>query len=160
MHLRFEAIPTPAARGLQRGGADANGQLPEQRVSDGSGVPCRACLRLVPEGQVYLVLAYRPFRGINPYSEVGPIFLCADECESGTLNDRLPPFLTSERYIVRGYDSDEHIVYGTGRVTDTADIIAYSSNLLKRDDVGFVHVRSATNNCFHVRVQRHRTAEP
>ena len=96
MQLRFEAIPTPAARDLQRGAADANGQLPEQKVSDGSGVPCRHCLRLVPEGRAYLVLAYRPFRRITPYAEVGPIFLCADECDSGTRTDRLPPFLMSD----------------------------------------------------------------
>lgn len=157
MNLRFEAIPTLIVRALQRGGVDANGQAPERKVSDGSGVPCRHCLRIVPEGQQYLVLAYRPFLSINPYAEVGPIFLCAEECESGSTTDMLPGFLTSERYIVRGYDLDERIVYRTGRVTDTPDIIAYCSELLGREDIAFAHVRSATNNCFHVRVERDGT---
>lgn len=156
MRPRFEAIPTPTVRELQRGAADANGQSPERKVSDGSGVPCRHCLSLIPEGQEYLVLAFRPFQGINPYAEVGPIFLCAEECESGTVTDRLPAFLTSERYILRGYDQAERIVYGTGRVTDTRDILAYGAELLDRDDIAFVHVRSATNNCFHVRVECER----
>lgn len=154
MKLRFEAIPTPAARALQRGASDANGQQPEERVSDGSGVPCRHCLGIVPAGQAYLILAYRPFHGINPYAELGPIFLCADECDSGSVTDQLPAFLKSARYIVRGYDADERIVYGTGRVTNTPDIIDYCRELFGRDDIAFAHIRSAENNCFHLRVDR------
>lgn len=154
MQIRFEAMPTEAARALQRGGPDANGQTPERSVSDGSGIPCRHCLRLVPKGKAYLALAYRPFRGINPYTETGPIFLCADECAAGSMSDQLPPFLASERYIVRGYDARERIVYGTGQVTATADIVSYCRQLFSREGIAFVHIRSSTNNCYHVRVER------
>ena len=154
MMIRFQAIPGGEARKLQRGGHDANNQVPERKVSDGSGVPCRHCLRLVPKGRPYLVLAYRPFTTIQPYAEQGPIFLCADECLDGSTVDELPEFLASERYIVRGYDAGERIFYGTGEVTPTTRIIDYCRDLLARSGISFVHVRSATNNCYHVRVER------
>lgn len=151
--VKFLAIDTDAVRALQSGGCDSNGQLPERAVSDGAGIPCRHCLRLVPEGRPYLVLGHRPFRTVQPYAETGPIFLCADACESGTCADMLPPFLASAQYIVRGYNSAERIVYGTGAVTPRHDILNYCEALLQREDVAFVHIRSASNNCFHVRVE-------
>lgn len=154
MPVRFQAMPTDHARALQRGGLDANGQAPLRRISDGKGVPCRHCLGMVPPGEPYLVLAYRPFETIQSYAEVGPIFLCARECAPGSVEDVLPEFLASATYIVRGYDQDERIVYGTGQVTPTREIIAYSDQLLARPDIAFVHIRSAANNCYHVRAER------
>ncbi|MEC3862342.1 DUF1203 domain-containing protein [Mesobacterium sp. TK19101] len=154
MAIRFDAIPTEQVRALQSGGLDANGQVPERRISDGVGVPCRHCLKLVPKGEFYLVLAYRPFAMIHPYAEVGPIFLCAKECVSGSVEAKLPDFLVSDSYILRGYDTDERIVYGTGRVTPTVEITSYCKALLRRPEIDFVHIRSASNNCFHVRVER------
>lgn len=153
MSVRFLAIRTDTVRALQRGGVDSNGQQPERKVSDGSGVPCRHCLKQVPEGRPYLVLGHRPFDTVQPYAELGPIFLCADACETGDCVDELPPFLTSAQYIVRGYGADERIVYGTGAVTPTGEILSYCSKLLQREDVAFAHIRSASNNCFHVRVE-------
>jgi hypothetical protein len=157
MTIRFVSIPTEQVRALQRGGLDANGQAPERRISDGDGIPCRHCLQMVPSGEPYLVLACRPFTTLQPYAEVGPIFLCGTECASGSVDDVLPEFLVSETYIVRGYDIEERIVYGTGRVTPTLEIISYCNDLFARPEVDFVHIRSASNNCFHVRVER---AEP
>lgn len=155
--MRFLAIPTDKVRALQNGGPDAFGQVPEQRISDGVGVPCRHCLSIVPQGRPYLILSYRPFEGQHPYAEQGPIFLCADHCEDGSTSDALPPFLLSDHYIVRGYGEEERIVYGTGRVTPRSEIMTGCAELLALRDIAFVHIRSATNNCFHVRVERSGT---
>jgi hypothetical protein len=111
--IRFVPLPTEAVRAVQAGGADANGQVPERRVSDG-GNPCRHCLKMIPAGAGMLVLAWRPFPALQPYAECGPIFLCADPCEAGGGED-LPEILASPDYIVRGYGTDDRIVYGTGR---------------------------------------------
>ncbi len=159
MTIRFLSIPTDHARALQAGGPDAHGQIPQRRVSDGDGVPCRHCLRMVPAGQPYLLMAYKPFTTVQPYAEVGPIFLCASDCASGSCSNVLPAILCSDSYIVRGYDRQERIVPGTGRVTPRARIISHCKDLLARGDVAFVHVRSATNTCFHVRVERTVPAE-
>ena len=91
--MRYVAIPTPVVRALQAGGLDANGQLPERKVAEGGGNPCRHCLKLIPEGAGMLVLAHRPFPAPQPYAEVGPIFLCADDCPAWQ-GDGLPPILS------------------------------------------------------------------
>lgn len=80
MSLQFAAIPTETVRVCQAGGPDANGQSPEQMISDSDGNPCRHCLRMIPQGAAMLVMAHRPFPTLQPYAELGPIFLCADAC--------------------------------------------------------------------------------
>jgi hypothetical protein len=158
--IQFEAMPTDVAREYQSGFPDAYGQLPERRTADGRfRVPCRHCLADVAPGEEYLVFAYRPFTTLNPYTETGPIFLHAERCERysttvDTAED--PPEIVrkSSQMIVRGYSADERIVYGTGAVVATDRIAETAAALLARDDVAFVHVRSASNNCFQCRIDR------
>ncbi len=149
--MRYVAIPTEIVRAYQAGGPDANGQVPERHVSDGEGNPCRHCLRMIPKGAVMLVLAHRPFPAPQPYAELGPIFLCADACEAGG-DEAVPDILTSPYYIVRGYGADDRIVYGTGAVVPTGRIVAEAEARLVDGRVAYVHVRSAQNNCFQVRI--------
>jgi Protein of unknown function (DUF1203) len=151
--MRFEAIATKVVRAYQAGGADANGQVPERMVSDGDGFPCRHCLTMIPKGAGVLVLAHRPFPAPQPYAEVGPIFLCADECRAGG-GEALPAMLTSPEYIVRGYGADDRIVYGTGGVVLTGAIVARAAEVFGDDRVAYVHVRSARNNCYQCRIDR------
>ncbi|MBD1204645.1 MAG: DUF1203 domain-containing protein [Rhodobacteraceae bacterium] len=151
--LRFVPIPTDTVRAYQAGGVDSYGLLPERQVSDGGGNPCRHCLRMIPEGAGMLVLAHRPFGALQPYAETGPIFLCAEACEAGGGAD-VPEILASSDYIVRGYGADERIVYGTGGVVATARLPARAEEVLGMPGVDFVHVRSARNNCFQLRIER------
>lgn len=154
MNIRYEAISTDIARSLQNGDSDAYGNLPERAVSDGSRVPCRHCLKLVEEGDEYLIVAHRPFGNLQPYSETGPIFLHADFCERAAPDANLPDMLNSPAYLVRGYDAGERIVYGTGQMVFTGDIGSYADALLADNKISFVHVRSAENNCFQCRIER------
>lgn len=153
MTIRFSPIPTDIVRAYQAGGADANGQVPERSVSDGDGTPCRHCLKMIPDGAGMLTLAHRPFPALQPYAEMGPIFLCADACEAGG-GDALPDILKSPDYIVRGYSPENRIVYGTGAVTAREAIADRAAALLADGRVEYVHVRSARNNCFQVRIDR------
>jgi hypothetical protein len=152
--IRFIPIPTEHARALTQGGADAYGNPPERSQSDGSGNPCRHCLGFIAKGAGMLTLAYRPFQTLHPYAETGPVFLCAETCApwQGT---GLPPILTSSPdYLLKGYTADERICYGTGRVTPRDEIETYADSLMERRDIAFVDVRSARNNCFHLRIIR------
>ena len=154
MSVQFKALPTEAVRALQRGGPDAYGRMPERMISDGDGVPCRHCMRNVAQGDAYLVLAFRPFLELQPYAETGPIFLHAEECERAAEGSTLPEMLASSDYIVRGYGRDDRIVYGTGAVIATDGIAARAGELFERDDVAYIHVRSARNNCSQCRIER------
>ena len=151
--MQFTPIPTDIVRAYQAGGPDANGQAPERAVSDGDGNPCRHCLQMIPKGAGMLILAHRPFPGPQPFAEMGPIFLCADACDVGG-GDLMPEILNSASYIVRGYGADHRIVYRTGAVVATETIPAEAGARLADPRVDYVHVRSASNNCYHLRIDR------
>lgn len=153
-NTRFIPIPTGLAHALTRGEPDAYGNTPERSISDGQGNPCRHCLDYIPEGAPMLTLAYRPFRALHPYAETGQIFLCADPCapwrEEGT-----PPILKNRPdYLLKAYGLDGRIIYGTGKVTPQFEIDTYAATLLALSGVAFVDVRSSSNNCFLVRINK------
>ena len=152
--MKFNPIPTDVARHYQAGGVDANGQVPERAVSDGSANPCRHCLKMIPAAAEMLILAHRPFPAPQPYAEVGPIFLCADACDAPVPGPALPAILSSPDYIVRGYGPDHRIVYGTGAVVATERMGVEAADRLGDPRVAYVHVRSARNNCYQVRIDR------
>jgi hypothetical protein len=156
MTISFAALPTAPVRALQAGGPDANGQAPERALSDGQGNPCRHCLQMIPAGAGMLILSYRPFPAPQPYAEQGPIFLCADaaRCNPPENPAALPAILSSPSYILRGYGRDDRIIYGTGAVVPTGRIVAEATSRLSDPGVAYVHVRSAQNNCYQVRIDR------
>lgn len=153
MSIQFTPIPTDIVRAYQAGGPDANGQTPERQVAAGAGNPCRHCLKMIPEGETMLVLARRPFPMPQPYAELGPIFLCAAACEAGG-GPNLPPILNAPAYILRNYNADHRIIYGTGAVVPLIDIPAAAAARLAEPSVAYVHVRSASNNCYHLAIVR------
>lgn len=151
--IRFLPLPTPAVAALRAGGPDAYGLPAERAISDGGGNPCRHCLDFIPQGAAMLIAAGRPFDGLQPYAETGPIFLCAD-CAPWA-GQGMPPVLTgSPEFLLKGYGADQRIRYGTGRVVVQGALVAYAADLLARDDIAFVDVRSARNNCFQLRIVR------
>lgn len=151
---RYHPLPSDAVRALRHGGRDAYGNLPERVRSDGPGNPCRHCLDFVPEGAEMLIAAWRPFGALQPYAETGPIFLCAGECAAWS-GEGMPPILSgSPDYLLKGYTADERILYGTGRVVPREEIAAYAAELLEREEIAFVDLRSARNNCFQLRMTR------
>lgn len=154
MAIRFVALPREAVRAVRNGAPDANGMPAERHMAPTGGLPCRHCLGAIEKGEELLILAWRPFPAAQPYAEVGPIFLHGRDCERGGGSAHIPPFLASPRYIVRGYGADDRIVYGTGAVTETERIPDYTAELFRRPEVAYAHVRSATNNCFHCRIER------
>jgi len=154
-NVRFLALPTEVVRDYQKGAADAYGQSPERRTSDGSGLPCRHCLSDIEAGEDYLVLAHRPFATLQPYAETGPIFLHAKTCVRHLETSGLPKsFLQRPRMMLRGYDAGERIVYGTGTAVPTDRIVETASAILDDPSVAFVDLRSASNGCFQCRVER------
>ncbi len=155
MGVKFLGLPTQVVRALQAGGPDANGQPPEVAVSDGQGNPCRHCLREIPAGEKMLILAYRPFPMAQPYAELGPIFLCAKPCERHPDSSDVPEvFKGNGTILIRGYRSNDRILYGTGQVVKKGVVVDAVTGLFKNPDVAYVHMRSASNNCYQCRVER------
>jgi hypothetical protein len=153
--IAFISMPTADARAYQAGALDANGQKPERHISNGTGVPCRHCQRDVAADEPYLILAYRPFPQAQPYAEIGPIFLHAEPCDRYPVTGEMPAmFVKRERYLLKGYRADDRICYGTGQIVASAEVAAAAARILARDEVAYVHVRSALNNCYQCRIER------
>ena len=155
--INFISLDTKEVRNLQNGGLDVNGQVPEITVSNGAGNPCRHCLENIDEGEEMLILAHRPFDDIQPYAEMGPIFLHAKECTVyvNSIDEEKPAVLkSSSHYLLRGYDENERIVYGTGCITPNEEITSKAEALFGNGEVKFIHVRSASNNCYQARIER------
>ena len=155
--MKITALPTALVQHWREGGPDAHGQAPETAVSDGSGVPCRHCLSMVAEGRPYLILAHRPFDALQPYAECGPIFVCAENCARfDSTETALPPaFTASPDYLIKGYSAQDRIVYGTGMIAPQQALPAHAADILADPGVAYVHVRSARNNCYLARIDRH-----
>jgi hypothetical protein len=45
-------------------------------------------------------------------------------------------------------------VYGTGQIVAAPGLASAAAEILERDDVAYVHVRSALNNCYTCRIER------
>lgn len=152
--ISYHPLPTKIVQALRSGGKDAYGCTPERVTSEGSGNPCRHCLDFVPDGDEMLILAHRPFDAAQPYAETGPIFLCGHSCAPWTGSDTPPILRDNPDYLLKGYTSDQRILYGSGKIVDKQDVADYATALLENLDIAFVDVRSARNNCFQLRIQR------
>ena len=58
------------------------------------------------------------------------------------------------QWLLRGYGDDDRIVYGTGDVVPQQHICTRAHELLQRDDIAYLHVRSAKYNCYQARIER------
>lgn len=152
--MQFTPLPTDLVQALRSGAPDANDLIPEHAISDGMGNPCRHCLRTIPKGAEMLILAHRPFDTLHPYAELGPIFLCAEACAQGG-GTQLPEIMkTSPGYLIKGYGADDRIIYGSGAIVPQDQIERYASSVFEEHDAAYLHVRSASNNCYLLRIDQ------
>ena len=153
MGLVVRGIDTDWVEAIRLGGRDVNGQPAVKTVAQGAANPCRHCLGLIAEGDEKLVLAHRPFGRLQPYAEVGPVFLHASACRRYE-GDRLPDwFAHLQPALVRGYGHDDWIRYETGQVVAGAELPGVCERIFENPDVAYVHIRSKFN-CFQCRVDR------
>ncbi len=149
----FTSIHSDEAQKLQEGQPDAYGRTAERYISDGESVPCRHCLDIVGKDQPYILLSYRPFPQLQPYAETGPIFLHQSKCRPYR-GSEIPPMLKAKQYILRAYDENNRIVSGSGRIILTHNIKSEAIDLFQNPRTSYLHIRSASNNCYHCRIDR------
>ena len=156
MSIRIVALDSTLAKRLQNGGLDANGHKPERHISEGGGMmPCRHCLTDIKAGEPYLILAHRPFSSVQPYAEQGPIFLHAESCSRHPDSQDVPTmFLERKSYLIRGYSANDRIVYGTGKIVAPTAMAEAAGEMFGDARVAYIHVRSASNNCYQCRIDR------
>ncbi len=124
------------------------------RSRRGAAFPAAIACGPWSEGEPFLILSHRPFPAPQPYAEQGPIFLHAKACPRHEAGAEVPPMLASPRYIVRGYGKNDRIVYGSGQIVPTAEIPFAAAAMLEDPRIAYIHVRSASNNCYQCRIDR------
>ncbi len=153
MKPMVHGIETHYVNEIRAGGPDANGQSAVRCTAEGIANPCRHCLGLIAEGEEMLVLAYRPFTRLQPYAELGPIFLHARDCPRYE-SDQMPAWFSYlQPALIRGYGHNDWIRYETARVIPGHELAQASEIILSEPDVSYVHIRSKYN-CFQCRVDR------
>jgi hypothetical protein len=151
--LRVQGMRSAEVSRLREQGLDANHQAPIEMISDGKSNPCRHCLALIAKGDAMLLLAYRPFDELQPYAEVGPIFLHKEACTHYDSHAMPAWFDYFEPAIIRGYSEQHYIRYDTGQAIAGKELTSACQKILADASVAYVHVRSKFN-CFQCRVDR------
>jgi hypothetical protein len=90
----------------------------------------------------------------HPYSETGPIFVHANECQRYSATNEYPADFRNGR-VFRAYDSKYNII--DAQVMNGSEPEVVIESLFQNPDTAFVDARSVTHGCFTFRVQRGRT---
>ena len=113
--------------------------------------PCRHCLRWAQPGELVILFPYTAIPSGRPYSETGPIFVHADDCQRYSAITEYPADFRNGR-VFRAYDANYKII--DAQVMDGSEPEVVMESLLQNPDTAFVDVRSVTRGCFTFRVQR------
>jgi Protein of unknown function (DUF1203) len=113
--------------------------------------PCRHCLRWAQRGERVILFPYAAIPPGHPYSETGPIFVHAGECQRYAATNEYPTDFRNGR-VFRAYDSKYNII--DAQVMDGSEPEIMIESLFQNPDTAFVDARSVTRGCFTFRVQR------
>ena len=113
--------------------------------------PCRHCLRWAQPGERVILFPYTAIPSGHPYSETGPIFVHANECQRYSSTNEYPADFRDGR-VLRAYDSNYNII--DAQVVNGSEPEVVIESLFQNADTAFVDVRSVTRGCFTFRVQR------
>ena len=149
----FRILPLPteiaeAARHAVKEGASDHAIVSAD--SPGSS-PCRHCLRWAQPGERVILFPYAAIPSGHPYSETGPIFVHADECQRYSATNEYPVDFRNGR-VFRAYDAKYKII--DAQIMNGSEPEAVIESLFQNPDTAFVDVRSVTHGCFTFRVQR------
>jgi hypothetical protein len=149
----FHIVPLPteiagAARRLVNAGAADHTFI---TVDSPGSSPCRHCLRWAQPGQRVILFPYAAIPSGHPYSETGPIFVHANECQRYSATSEYPADFRSGR-VFRAYDAKYNII--DAQVMNASEPEVVIESLFQNPDTAFVDVRSVTHGCFTFRVQR------
>ncbi|MDQ6825641.1 MAG: DUF1203 domain-containing protein [Candidatus Eremiobacteraeota bacterium] len=117
-----------------------------------TAAPCISCLRISPAPEALILLSYRPLADINPYAEIGPIFIHAQACQPYELLHVFPEDFLPRSLILRAYDYAGAIVDAC--ISEPGNAEFHAGDFLKEPTVSEVHVRALTYTCFDFKITR------
>ncbi len=149
---KFEIVPlaTEVAENARRSARDGAPDHIISVVDSPEIAPCRHCLRWAEPGERVILFPYAAIPAGHAYSEIGPIFVHADDCPRYSATNEYPAAFRAGR-AVRAYDSRFNII--DAEVADGDGAEAVIAKYLSNPETAFVHVRSASRGCYTMEVQ-------
>ena len=149
----FNIVPLPteiaeAARRAANAGAADHALV---TVDSPKSAPCRHCLRWAQPGERVILFPYAAIPSGQPYSETGPIFVHANDCQRYSATNEYPADFRNGR-VFRAYDSKYNII--DAQIVNGSKPEVLIERLFQNPDTAFVDVRSVTRGCFTFRIQR------
>lgn len=164
----FRCVPVPTelgARWRQAGVDDGGNALrrivemgrpagPDGRRQNGTGSPCRHCLRDAGGGEELLLGSYHMPRPRGIYWTPSPIFVHADDCARFGETNAVAPIVRNRLVSVRAYDRDDQCIYDLGHAGDGDAIDDALMRALDDARTAFVNIHTAKPGCLLCRVER------
>jgi hypothetical protein len=130
-------------------GEDGHGNHLVSFSADGDGEPLRCCLRYAESGEQIALISYAPFDHPSVWTEVGPVYVHAAQCDGFVPTGRLPKPLAFGPCVLRTYRADATMNYDHNTVVpDNSELTPIIERLLLESDVATVHVRTLAPQCF------------
>ena len=147
----FQIVPlateiAEAARRSAKAGAADHALI---TVDSPGSSPCRHCLRWAQPGERVVLFPYAAIPPGHPYSETGPIFVHANECQRYSATNEYPADFRNGRAF-RAYDLNYNII--DAEVANGSEPEGVIENLFQNPETAFVDARSVTRGCFTFRV--------
>lgn len=150
-NFRIIPLPTDVAEEARRAAAAGATDHTIITVASPNEAPCRHCLRWARPGERVILFPYASIPPGRPYSETGPIFVHADECQRYAASDQFPADFRRNR-VMRAYDSNDDMI--DARVIDGDEIEPVVEELLHNPATAFLQARSVSRGCYTFRMER------
>lgn len=153
--LQYKAIGPERLDAMRGQGADEFGNPWRRRTAEG-WEPLRCCLRTAREGEGIALISYSPWPlpWDTPWAEAGPVFVCHHRCAGYQTPQEYPPDLRGRFSLLSpfghtGARAYRHITF----VEPGDDPRKAVETVMGQPDVAYLHVRSATAQCFTFEVR-------
>ena len=149
--FRILPLPTEIADAARRAVKAGSADHALITVDSAESSPCRHCLRWAQPGERVILFPYSAIPSGHPYSETGPIFVHANDCQRYSSTNEYPADFRNGR-VLRAYDSNYNII--DAQVVNGSKPEVVIESLFQNAETAFVDVRSVSRGCFTFRVQR------
>lgn len=146
--IEFTAIAPERLNRMRAAEADEHGNPWTLRVAEG-WEPLRCCLRKATEDEQIALISYSPWTEPSPWAESGPVFVHFGACQGYDATSAYPEAFRQSRSMLNPFDHTgarayQHITF----LEPEDDHEAAVKAVLAQPEVAYLHVRSATAQCF------------
>jgi Protein of unknown function (DUF1203) len=150
-NFRIVPLATEVAEAARRAAAVGAKDHAILTAESPNGYPCRHCLRWAQLGERVILFPYAAIPAGRPYSESGPIFVHAENCERYSETNKYPDDFRQGR-VLRAYNKNRDMI--DAEVVNGSEPEVVIEKLLQNPETAFVHARSVTRGCYTFQVER------